>query len=297
MNNPYPRVTSEDLDLIPGPSPRPTLVVEKAASIVQDRNGNGAADPAEVIAYTIAISNTGAATATNVQLRDTPDANTTLMTGTVTLSPAGGTVLRGNRLGDRSVEVAVGTIAAGASVRVQFMVRVNDHLPAGVATILNQAIVRGTDVPDTPSDDPRTPIPGDPTTVPSGGPPGGSPGGGPPTAIDLRSFDAISVEGGVQVRWATGVEAGTFGYTLLRSNSDSQDAAVAVSGLLPARAHGGGGANYTYADSSAAPGVAYHYWLVETERGGANHVYGPAITRMSAPAADIVPIYLPLVIR
>jgi uncharacterized repeat protein (TIGR01451 family) len=294
LNNPYPRVTSEDLDLIPGAAPRPQLIVEKTARLAPDRNGNGRADPAELIEYTIVVSNTGAVAATNVQLRDTPDANTTLVTGTVSLDPSGGVVLQGNRFGDRSIDVTVGMIAPKSSARVRFMVRVNDQLPAGVSVISNQAIVRGTDVPDTPSDDPSTPEPGDPTDVPTRTPPGG----GPPTPIDLLDFRAATAGSDVFVRWSTGVEVGTFGYIIVRATSAERAAAVAVSELIPARGHGGGGADYLYVDRTATPGVTYHYWLVEVELGGVQNDYGPAALRVGASAADEAnPIYLPMLIR
>jgi uncharacterized repeat protein (TIGR01451 family) len=293
LGNPYPQVTSEDLDLIPGLAPRPQLVVEKTARLAPDKNSNGLADPTELIEYTIAVSNTGKVVATNVQMRDTPDANTTLMTGTVALDPTGGVVLSGNSLGDRHVEVTIGTIAAGSSVRIRFMVRVNDRLPDSLSVISNQAIVRGTDVPDLPSDDPKTPQPGDPTDVPTK-----TPGNGPPTAIDLLDFRAVGLGGQVLVRWSTGVEVGTFGYTIMRAALADRGAAVAVSELIPARGHGGGGGNYIYIDRTATPGVAYYYWLVEVELGGAHNDYGPTLLRVGAPAADSVPpIYLPVLIR
>jgi hypothetical protein len=52
-----------------------------------DPNGDGKADPGEVITYNVTISNTGSTDATGVQFNDTIDPNTTLVPGSVQTQP------------------------------------------------------------------------------------------------------------------------------------------------------------------------------------------------------------------
>ncbi|MBX0327462.1 DUF11 domain-containing protein [Oscillochloris sp. ZM17-4] len=293
LGNPRPTERAEDLDLIPAAAPLPSIVVDKTASLSRDNNGDGKADPADEIAYTISITNTGPTTATGVLLRDAPDANTTLVIGTVAIDPAGGLVLHGNSLGDRYVEAQIGMIAPGDSAQVSFTARVNNTLLAGTTTIANQAVVRGDNVPDTPSDDPSTPEPDDPTDVPAGG----SPGGGPPTAITLTDFRVVTDKHAVTVLWSTGSEIRTVGFEILRAATADQAGAVRLGPIIPAQGVGGGGASYRYADSSASPDETYYYWLVERESGGAASRYGPVARPATAADAGGYQVYLPLAIR
>jgi hypothetical protein len=226
-------------------------------------------------------------------LRDTPDANTTLIVGTTTIDPAGGIVLNGNSLGDRYVQAQIGVIMPGESVRVHFTARVNNRLLDGTTVIANQAIVRGDNVPDTPSDDPSTSEPDDPTDVPAGG----SPVDSPPTAISLTDFHVATSKGEVTVLWTTGAEVRTIGFEILRATTADPALAVRVGTIILARGSGGGGASYSYIDHSATPGEPHYYWLVEHEDGGGTSIYGPASS--AAVASDVPPyqVYLPLVVR
>jgi hypothetical protein len=52
-----------------------------------DSNGDGKAEPGETITYTVTVTNNGADAATGVTFNDTPDANTTLVAGSVASTP------------------------------------------------------------------------------------------------------------------------------------------------------------------------------------------------------------------
>jgi uncharacterized repeat protein (TIGR01451 family) len=291
LNNPYPTVRAEDLDLIPT-QPVPSVVFDKLAKLSRDKNGNGKADPTDEIAYTLAITNTGSVAADGLTIRDTPDANTALITGTVTLDQPGGQVLLGNGPLDRRVQAQLAALAPGASARLSFVVRVNPTLPAGLTMIANQALARGSNVPDTPSDDPRTPIPDDPTRVPANGPPGS----GPPTAITLLAFGASATSPGTaEVRWITGAEIDTLGFRLLRATSANLAEAVAVGGLILAK----GAGSYSATDAALESGVAYRYWLVEELIHGGSQIYGPATLAGRSGSATQAEwqLYLPLLSR
>lgn len=293
LNNPNPTVFGEDLDIIPATVPPPAIDVTKSARLIRDSNGNGLADPADRIAYTLAVTNTGAVAVTGVTLRDTPDVNTTLLTGSVSFTRGGGLIVRGNGPSDSDVLAQIGTIVPGDAAWITFAVQVKDQLPAGTAAISNQAIVRGDNVPDTPSDDPSTPDTDDPTDVPTG-----SSGGGPPTAITLTDFRALASGDGVAIIWTTGLEINTASFTIMRAPSPDPSAAAPLSGQIAARGSGGGGASYRYIDTTIGAGQAGYYWLVEHEIGGDTHSYGPVAYRPALQGgAGPYQVYLPLVLR
>ena len=144
------------------------LRVHKVDALAVDVRGDGVANPGDTLEYTITITNTGAVDAQNVVFSDTPGANTTLVVGSVITS---GTVVSGNTPGDTSVVVNFGTVAAGETVTVVFRVTINRPLvPPDTTVVSNQGLVIGDNVSDTPTDDPDTPQPGDPTDTPLGRP-------------------------------------------------------------------------------------------------------------------------------
>src|SRR5260221_445850 len=70
------------------PPPGPVVTATKAASFPPgfDVDGDGKADPGDKIRYTVTISD-ATADATGVHLADTPDPNTTLVGGSIVISP------------------------------------------------------------------------------------------------------------------------------------------------------------------------------------------------------------------
>lgn len=177
--------------------------------ILTDENPpvNGQASPGDTITYTIFIKNLGNQNATGVTFTDTPDANTTLVAGSVTTSQ--GTIVTGNTAGDTSVLVSIGTLAPSnqGEVIISFRVTINDPLvPSTTSTISNQGIVSGSNFPDEPTDDPET-IPDDDSTdihVVTPQQPGGIP------SLHVTKTDILSTD-------ADGNQAASAGDTLTYS--------------------------------------------------------------------------------
>jgi uncharacterized repeat protein (TIGR01451 family) len=65
----------------------PNITATKVDSIFTDNDSDGKADPGDVLMYTVTIGNTGADPATGVTFTDTIDPNTTLVPGSVLVSP------------------------------------------------------------------------------------------------------------------------------------------------------------------------------------------------------------------
>jgi uncharacterized repeat protein (TIGR01451 family) len=144
----------------------PIIAASKTSSFVaavNDLDGSGSLSPGDTLLYTIVVTNTGNGDALGVTLTDTPGAHTTLVAGSV--STTQGTVTTGNSAGATSVTVDVGTlVATTGQVTVSFTVKLDKPFPPGVTTVSNQAIIHGTNFTDVPTNDPRTPPPGDPTS-------------------------------------------------------------------------------------------------------------------------------------
>jgi uncharacterized repeat protein (TIGR01451 family) len=139
----------------------PNIVDPKTVTLEKDADGNGVPSPGDTLKYTAVINNTGTGAATGVTFSDTPDANTTLVAGSVTTSQ--GSVSKGNSAGDKWVGVSLGVIPPAGTATITFEVTINN--PLHVHQIANQAITTGTNFSAVKSDDPGTPQPGDPTII------------------------------------------------------------------------------------------------------------------------------------
>ena len=166
-----PPLPTDDPDTAPAGDPTvtpitaaPALAAYKSDALSVDADGDGVPSPGDTVAYTIIIANHGNQDATGVVLSDIPDPNAPLVAGSVSSSQ--GTVTTGNLFGDQLVGVAIGSVAGGGSVTVQFLVTVALPLPAGVAIIANQALIGSDQLPPVRSDDPDTAVAGDPTVTP-----------------------------------------------------------------------------------------------------------------------------------
>ncbi|MGB5048858.1 MAG: SdrD B-like domain-containing protein, partial [Caldilineaceae bacterium] len=131
-----PPTPTDDPDTGAGSDPTVTPVnaaaaprITKASSLVRDADGNGVVSPGDTLRYNLRTVNTGNATTANVIFSDTPDANTTLIVGSVLTNR--GTVITGNSLGDTTVAIAVGDVNPGDVVLISFDVTVNIGLATG----------------------------------------------------------------------------------------------------------------------------------------------------------------------
>lgn len=115
----------------------PVLAIQKTSL---DANG-GTLRPGDIISYTIAVSNSGTATATAGLISDAVSANTTFVPGSLRLNPAGAGVV-----GGAPPTLASGlVITAGQSVSVTFAVTVNSLLP-DQTQIVNTASVTSSEI-------------------------------------------------------------------------------------------------------------------------------------------------------
>lgn len=149
----------------------PAFQVEKISSyITGDPNVLLAG---ETLRYTITVQNVGTDNATGVSMVDLVPANTVYVPGSTTLNgnpvadaPGGSPLTDGIEI-NAPGDVTPGVLNAAAAdnvATVVFDVAVNADVPDGTV-LSNQAFVSAVDygIADIPSDDPRTPVPDDPT--------------------------------------------------------------------------------------------------------------------------------------
>lgn len=120
-------------------SSTPKLDPQKRWRLDTDLDGDGQPSAGDILYYTITVTNTGAA-ATNVRLTDPIPANTTLVPNSVYTS-------QGTITGQSPISVNIGNMATGDVVTVNFRVKIDKPLPAGVNLISNQATVTRTGDP------------------------------------------------------------------------------------------------------------------------------------------------------
>lgn len=142
----------------------PLISATKSATLATDQNGDGVANPGDVIGYTIVVRNSGNAPGISAFFNDLVDVNGALVVGSVTTSQ--GTVVSGNSTGQTTIAVDIGALASQSAVTIRFQVRIDNPLPLGVTRIVNQGLISGTNFPTVPTDDPETPTPDDPTITP-----------------------------------------------------------------------------------------------------------------------------------
>ncbi len=214
----------------------PNIEATKTDSLVIDADGNGVPSAGDTIQYTVAITNSGSLDASGVTFSDTPDANSTLVVGSVTTSQ--GTVTSGNTPGDTTVGVNVGTVTRGSALTVAITFRVtNTPFPGGVTQISNQGTVSGNNFTTEPTDDPKTTGTDDDPTVTTVG--------AVSTSADLAITKTDSPD--------PVTAGGTLTYTLTVTNNGPSTAdSVTVTETYPA--------GFTYGTANPLPTSGNNQW-------------------------------------
>jgi uncharacterized repeat protein (TIGR01451 family) len=125
---------------------------------------SGPAVPGDRIHYTLSVPNETGSTLTALVSTASLDANTTLVAGSVTTSQ--GAVAVGNGPGDTTVVVSLGSLAGGATAKVEWDVTVNAHLPPGITEVAAQVDTTGGNIPADESGPPPAPSTPGPTETP-----------------------------------------------------------------------------------------------------------------------------------
>lgn len=101
-----------------------------------------------------------------------------------------------------------------------------------------------------------------------------------PTLVNLVSFTCEESEGGVLLEWETASEIDNAGFHLWRGEAGGSDSGQITETLILATGSPIEGAEYSYEDMDAAPGVTYLYELEDIDTNGASTLHGPCEVTM-----------------
>jgi len=96
-----------------------------------------------------------------------------------------------------------------------------------------------------------------------------------PTAVELTSFFATGVPGGVRLDWQTASELNNLGFHIYRSLSPGGPFERITSSLIAGLGTSPVGKSYSYIDSGLEPGKIYYYKLEDVETSGRTKLHGP----------------------
>lgn len=83
-----------------------------------------------------------------------------------------------------------------------------------------------------------------------------------PTSVSLAYLQALSGPAWIEISWATLIELDTLGFNIYRADSPDGPRTLLTSAMIPCKVPGSSsGAEYSYVDTSAVPGVTYYYWI------------------------------------
>lgn len=125
----------------------PILAASKTDKLVEDADLDRVPSPGDRLLYTIELTNSGPAAATNVVFEDVEPRYTTIVASSVTTDA--GTVTSTD-----PVRVEVGTLMPDARVAIRFEVVIDNPVPARVASLSNQGTVTSAELPALLTDDP-----------------------------------------------------------------------------------------------------------------------------------------------
>ncbi len=105
------------------------------------------------------------------------------------------------------------------------------------------------------------------------------------TEVELSSFEAVALDGAVELLWETATELDNLGFQLYRSESELGDYERITATAIPGLGSSPIGARYLYRDDDVQNGITYYYKLEDIETTGATELHGPVL---AMPLAGVV---------
>ncbi|MEZ4830966.1 MAG: hypothetical protein R2873_03005 [Caldilineaceae bacterium] len=246
-----PLPTQSDTDVVGITRPEVTIV-----KTVTDP-ANGFVSIGEPVTFTIAVTNTGDTTLVVVEVVDIyPPDELQYLRSSLTTPPS---LVESGKVGWADITDELGDIAPGTAVSFTVTFRFTGAVSTSATNVAELGVVL---------DENQDGLP--PLTGQAGATIIGS-----PTAVELLSFVAKQTSRGIQITWATGAEINTWGFRVVRGESNDRSQAVLVSEMLiPAT-----GPNSTYSFLDPDGSAVHYYWLQEQETTGKLLEYGPIQVR------------------
>lgn len=98
-----------------------------------------------------------------------------------------------------------------------------------------------------------------------------------PQAVELLYFTAEPLEEAISLEWATATETDNYGFNLYRATEVEGERVQLNEALIPSLVAPGSpyGAEYSFVDETAEPGVLYYYWLEDVDLSLITTLHGP----------------------
>jgi len=107
------------------------------------------------------------------------------------------------------------------------------------------------------------------------------PGSGDTLLVDLSSFTATAVSGGIQLDWVTAAEVSNAGFNIY--SGDGVNVAQVNASIIPAAGLDGAGASYSYLVEGATSGT---YYLEDVDLTGTKTLHGPVTASGSSSVSN-----------
>jgi hypothetical protein len=117
-----------------------------------------------------------------------------------------------------------------------------------------------------------------------------------PTAVELKSFEALTTDEGIELVWETASEINNLGFNLYRATSPYGKKTQINDELIESQSPGGtAGAIYSFMDSDMLGVEEFFYWLEDVEMDSAIRfsMYGPVVG-ISREKPNFSQIFIPL---
>lgn len=142
----------------------PIMTASQTATLLVDGDEDGKPSPGDTLLLDIKIRNAGNIPATGVLFRIELDTNITIVSSSVQISQ--GTLIKNDRTTENEIQVNLGTVSVGSSgATISFQVKINNPLPANVATLEFQGFVTGDEFEEIVTDDPNADGRDNPTLI------------------------------------------------------------------------------------------------------------------------------------
>ena len=107
-------------------------------------------------------------------------------------------------------------------------------------------------------------------------------------AATLLEFRSVAQQQQIDVLWSTSSESGNLGFFVWRStNRDTDYLKLPLGSPLLVPSEGQTGADYSFPDRQATPGITYYYRLEDVPESGSGGAFSAAVSAMISPLSPI----------
>lgn len=108
-----------------------------------------------------------------------------------------------------------------------------------------------------------------------------------PIPVELSSFSATPVDGGVELAWVTQSESDNLGYHIYRATDSGGEYIKITEDLIPGAGNSSTDQHYRYVDDTVVAGATYSYMLGDISFSGVEARHGPVTVSVPAVVSEL----------